>query len=79
MNYEVIRDKPDAIVLAPFDPSAMLPAVDKLNAAGIPVTNVNERLSGGNTIAYVGTAAWKCRDPGRSGDLAHERSSGESV
>jgi ribose transport system substrate-binding protein len=52
---EVIHDKPDAIVLAPFDPSAMLPAVDKLNAAGIPVINVNERLSGGNTVAYVGT------------------------
>jgi ribose transport system substrate-binding protein len=52
---EVIRDKPDAVVLAPFDPTAMLPAVDKLNAAGIPVTNVNERLSGGNTVAYVGT------------------------
>jgi ribose transport system substrate-binding protein len=52
---EVIRDKPDAIVLAPFDPSAMLPAVDKLNAAGIPVINVNERLSSGNTVAYVGT------------------------
>jgi ribose transport system substrate-binding protein len=52
---EVIRNKPDAIVLAPFDPTAMLPAVDKLNAAGIPVINVNERLSGGNTIAYVGT------------------------
>ena len=52
---EVIRNKPDAIVLAPFDPSAMLPAVDKLNAAGIPLINVNERLSGGNTVAYVGT------------------------
>ena len=52
---EVIRDKPDAIVLAPFDPSAVVPAVDKLSAAGIPVINVNERLSGGNTVAYVGT------------------------
>src|SRR5215469_17185029 len=52
---EVIRDKPDAIVLAPFDPSAVVPAVDKLNAAGIPVINVNERLSGGDTVAYVGT------------------------
>src|SRR5215468_5020440 len=29
---EVIRNKPDAIVLAPFDPVAMVPAVDKLNA-----------------------------------------------
>ena len=52
---EVIRNKPDAVVLAPFDPAAMLPAVESLNAAGIPVTNVNERLAGGNTVAYVGT------------------------
>jgi ribose transport system substrate-binding protein len=29
--------------------------VDKLNAAGIPVTNVNERLAGGKIVAYVGT------------------------
>ena len=52
---EVIRNKPDAVVLAPFDPMAMVPAVDKLNAAGIPVTNVNERLTGGKIVAYVGT------------------------
>jgi ribose transport system substrate-binding protein len=52
---EVVRNKPDAIVLAPFDPKAMVPAVDKLNAAGIPVTNVNERLAGGDVVAYVGT------------------------
>jgi ribose transport system substrate-binding protein len=52
---EVIRNKPDAIVLAPFDPKAMVPSVDKLNAAGIPVTNVNERLAGGKVVAYVGT------------------------
>jgi ribose transport system substrate-binding protein len=52
---EVIRNKPDALVLAPFDPTVMLPAVDKLNAAGIPVTNVNERLAGGKVVAYVGT------------------------
>ena len=52
---EVVRNKPDAIVFAPFDPKAMVPAVDKLNAAGIPVTNVNERLAGGKVVAYVGT------------------------
>src|SRR6516225_10173898 len=52
---EIVRIKPDAIVFAPFDPKAMVPAVDKLNAAGIPVTNVNERLAGGNVVAYVGT------------------------
>jgi ribose transport system substrate-binding protein len=52
---EVIRNKPDAIVLAPYDAKAMVAAVDKLNAAGIAVTNVNERLAGGSTVAYVGT------------------------
>ncbi len=52
---EVIRNKPDAIVLAPFDPKAMVSAVDRLNAAGIPVTNVNERLAGGSVVSYVGT------------------------
>jgi ribose transport system substrate-binding protein len=52
---EVIRNKPDAIVLAPYDAKAMIAAVDKLNAAGIAVTNVNERLAGGSTVAYVGT------------------------
>jgi ribose transport system substrate-binding protein len=52
---EVIRNKPDAIVFAPFDPKAMVPAIDRLNAAGIPVTNVNERLAGGTVVSYVGT------------------------
>ena len=52
---EVVLIKPDAVVFAPFDPKAMVPAVAKLNAAGIPVTNVNERLEGGDVVAYVGT------------------------
>jgi ribose transport system substrate-binding protein len=52
---EVVSVKPDAIVLAPFDPRAMVSAVDKLNAAGIPVINVNERLASGDVVAYVGT------------------------
>jgi ribose transport system substrate-binding protein len=52
---EVVNNKPDAVVLAPFDPKLMVPAVEKLNATGIPVTNVNERLSGGKVVSYVGT------------------------
>jgi ribose transport system substrate-binding protein len=52
---EVINNKPDAVVLAPFDPKLMVPGVEKLNASGIPVTNVNERLSGGKVVSYVGT------------------------
>lgn len=52
---EVARNKPDAVVLAPGDGKALVPAAEKLNAAGIPITNVNERLTGGNVVAYVGT------------------------
>ena len=52
---EVISSKPDAVVLAPFDPKLMIPGVTKLNAAGIPVTNINERLAGGKVVSYVGT------------------------
>ena len=52
---EVISSKPDAVVLAPFDPKLMIPGVAKLNAAGIPVTNINERLAGGKVVSYVGT------------------------
>jgi ribose transport system substrate-binding protein len=33
----------------------MVAAVDRLNAAGIAVVNVHERLAGGNVVAYVGT------------------------
>jgi ribose transport system substrate-binding protein len=52
---EIIRNKPDAIVVAPFDVKAMVASVDRLNAAGIAVVNVNERLSGGTVVSYVGT------------------------
>jgi ribose transport system substrate-binding protein len=52
---EIIRNKPAAIVVAPFDVKAMAAPVDRLAAAGIPVVNVNERLSGGTVISYVGT------------------------
>lgn len=59
---EVITSKPDALVLAPFEAKAMVPAVDKPNAAGIPVTNVNERLVGGKVVAYVGTDDFQLAD-----------------
>jgi ribose transport system substrate-binding protein len=52
---EIIRTKPAAIVVAPFDVKAMVASVDRLNAAGIAVVNVNERLSGGTVVSYVGT------------------------
>jgi ribose transport system substrate-binding protein len=51
---EVLRNKPDALVFSPSDPKALLPAVEKFNAAGIAVVNVIDRLAGGEVVAYVG-------------------------
>jgi len=51
----VIASKPDAVVFTPVDPKAMVPAVGKLNAAGIPVINVSDRLAGGDVVAFVGS------------------------
>jgi ribose transport system substrate-binding protein len=54
MVDDAIKDKPDAIVLVPINFTALAPAVDKINAAQIPLVNVNERLSGGKVVGFVG-------------------------
>jgi ribose transport system substrate-binding protein len=51
---DVIVKKPDAIVFIPVDYKALVPAVEKINAAGIPVTNITDRIAGGALVAYVG-------------------------
>jgi ribose transport system substrate-binding protein len=51
---DVIVKKPDAIVFVPVDYKALVPAVEKINAAGIPVTNITDRSAGGNFVAFVG-------------------------
>jgi len=51
---DVIVKKPDAIVFIPVDYKALVPAVEKINAAGIPVTNITDRIAGGKLVAYVG-------------------------
>jgi len=52
---EVIRNKPDASVVAPFDAKAMVPLVERISAASIPVIDVTERLANGTAVSYVGT------------------------
>lgn len=52
---DAIKDKPDAIVLVPINPKDLLPAAQKIEAAGIPLINVNERLTGATVVAYVGS------------------------
>lgn len=51
---DVIVKKPSAIVFVPVDYKALVPAVEKINAAGIPVTNITDRVAGGKLVAYVG-------------------------
>jgi ribose transport system substrate-binding protein len=52
---DAIEDKPAAIVFGPVDFTKAQGAVDKINAAHIPLINVNERLSSGEVVGYVGT------------------------
>src|SRR5262245_26925845 len=52
---EALRSKPDAVVFTPTDPKALVPIISKFTAAGIPVINVNDRLTGGGAAAYVGS------------------------
>jgi len=51
---DVIVKKPNAIIFIPVDYKALVPAVEKINAAGIPVTNITDRSAGGNFVAFVG-------------------------
>lgn len=51
---DVIVKKPDAIVFVPVDYKAMVPAVEKINKANIPVVNVTDRVASGKLVAYVG-------------------------
>jgi ribose transport system substrate-binding protein len=46
--------KPDAIVFIPVDYNALVPAVEKINAAGIPVVNISDRLAGGKVVSFIG-------------------------
>jgi ribose transport system substrate-binding protein len=52
---EALRAKHDAVVFTPVDVKAMVPSVQKFNAAGVPVVNVSDRLTGGDTVAFVGS------------------------
>lgn len=51
---DVIVKKPDAIVFVPVDYKAMVPAVEKINQANIPIINITDRVASGKLVAYVG-------------------------
>jgi ribose transport system substrate-binding protein len=51
---DVIVKKPDAIVLVPVDYKAVVPGIQKINDAGIPIVDITERSAAGKFIAFVG-------------------------
>lgn len=53
---DVIVKKPSAIVFIPVDYKAMVPGVQKMNAAKIPVVNVTDRSENGEFVAFVGAS-----------------------
>ena len=52
---DVITKRPDAIVFIPVDSQAMIPGVQKMNAARIPVVNITDHSAGGDLVSYVGS------------------------
>jgi ribose transport system substrate-binding protein len=52
---EALAAKRDAFVFTPVDIKATVPAVEKINAAGVPLVNVGDRLTCGTSVAFVGT------------------------
>ena len=51
---DVVVKKPSAIVFTPVDYKAMVPGVEKINGAKIPVVNVTDRSAGGSFLSFVG-------------------------
>jgi ribose transport system substrate-binding protein len=50
----VIAKRPSAVVFVPVDSKAMVPGVQKLNAAGIPVVNIVDHSLGGEILSWIG-------------------------
>jgi ribose transport system substrate-binding protein len=52
---DAVTKRPDAVVFTPVDFKAMGPALQKLNAARIPVINITDRASGGEVVTFIGS------------------------
>ena len=51
---DVIIKRPGAVVFIPVNSKAMIPGIEKLNAANIPVVNITDRVLGGSVISFMG-------------------------
>ena len=79
---DVVVKKPNAIVFTPVDYKAMVPGVEKINDAKIPVINITDRSAGGKFVSFVGaddyslgleTARYPAQDDRRQGQRRHHR------
>lgn len=75
---DLINSRVDALAIAPTDSSAIVVAVEKANAAGIPVVAVDTAIKGGDITSYVATdnyaaaavgAEWMAEQLGGSGNV----------
>lgn len=75
---QAIAARPDAAVFVPVHLSALDDSVRKLNAAGIPIVNILNRLTAGRLVSFVGSddyrlardiAAYLFRHMGGKGDV----------
>ena len=51
---DAITKRPNAVVFVPVDSKAMVPGVQKMNAAGIPVVNIVDHSLGGDILSWIG-------------------------
>ena len=50
---DLIAKKVDGFVLVPVDSTAMVPAIERVNAAGIPLALANTNANGGKRITFA--------------------------
>ena len=50
-----IVKKPDAFVFVPVDYKALVPSIEKVNKAGIPIVIFSNRMTGVDNVSYVGS------------------------
>jgi ribose transport system substrate-binding protein len=56
---DAIVKKPSALLFTPVDYKALVPAIEKVNAAGIPVTGLTDRLAGGKVVSFIGAEDYR--------------------
>jgi len=52
---DFIAQRVDGVLMSPIGADALVPAVEALNRAGIPVVTVDRKVSGGDVLVHVGT------------------------